>query len=153
MIGTILAVGFLNFNKYRNTPKDVAQIIYGNLLRERSQAMANTEARRLIMKANGALVMEEALNCKSAPTSWQNQKTISFQNVRSDFSLDTFTIVPPTPADPTLFIGDRLVVCFTSRGTAVIPQSATSGWVRVFNTKYRFVVETALGGGVRIYGE
>ncbi|MBB5376083.1 prepilin-type N-terminal cleavage/methylation domain-containing protein [Deinococcus metalli] len=141
VLGILFALGISSYRSTLNPARDAARTVHAAFFTLRSQAMSNTQARRLVLVGSKNLVLQSALRCsETTQTNWTQIGTVDLGT-----SSLPLTLTAPTPAttDPTVPTGTKLVACFTSRG-----QASTAGSLRISDTKHAYLVQVALGGGV-----
>lgn len=143
ILGIILALagwGFFN----RNVALEESRKWHSEMMGLRSQAMANTEARRMIWLNNKTVKIQRAKRCSAPLGDWEDVKEmkVKYDKIRIRTNQIDATDSTNLPS------GSRPVVCFTSRGLA-----SKNGHLNVTDiqnrNKYRYRVEVAIGGGVR----
>ncbi|WP_412026928.1 Tfp pilus assembly protein FimT/FimU [Deinococcus yunweiensis] len=142
LLGIIGAMSINSYQSTRNPARDAARTVHAAFFSLRSQAMSNTQARRLVLVGGTDLVLQSALRCSE--TTQTNWTQIGSVNLESATQSVTLTAPTPTTTDATVPSGTKLVACFTSRG-----QASTAGWLRMTDGKHTYKVEVALGGGVQ----
>lgn len=137
IFGLLFSLAGWSYLSTRNPPRDAARAVHAALFTLRSQAMSNTQARRMVLVSDKELLLQSALSCGEAnPTKWTQVGSVPL-----DAGPRPLTLV----ADGPVLTGTtRLVVCFTPRG-----QASQAGSLRVSDPKRGYLVEVALGGGVR----
>lgn len=148
IVGILAGMGFWSYSSTRNPPRAAASVVHATLLTLRSQAMSNTQARRLMLVNKKDLKLQAALRCSETDQSkWTDLDTVSLDAGNRPLVLDASA---PTPANPTVPTNSLLVVCFTARGLAE-PQGALSAarFLSIADTKRTYRVEVALNGAVR----
>lgn len=142
ILGILLSLGMSSYLSTRNPPRDAARTVQAALFNLRSQAMSNTQARRMVLVNETDLVLQSALRCgETDQTRWTQIGTVPLDRGNRPLTL----IAPnPTPADPTVPSGSLLVVCFTPRGLA-----STAGFLGVTDGRRSYQVQVALGGGMK----
>lgn len=142
VLGIILSLGVSSYLSTRNPPREAARTVHAALFTLRSQAMSNTQARRLVLVNEQELVLQSALRCSETDQSrWTRIGTIPIERGNRPLTLITNN---PTPADPTVPSGTLLVVCYTPRGLA-----SRAGFLGITDGRRTHEVEVALGGGLR----
>lgn len=140
----ILAALFFSFLPYRSPARDMTRVVQGEITRARSEAMANTLARRLVLLPNGSLQVQSALACNKPEnsagpppeTNWTIVRTIPRQNEYRNVTISSNN-VSKTP---------DILICFSPRG-----MGDKARIISVGDQKRSFTIETALGGGVKSY--
>ncbi len=140
ILGILFAVGGYSYLSTRNPPRDAARTVHAALLTLRSQAMSNTQARRIILVDDQNLVLQSALRCSETDQSkWTQIGTVPLDSGSRPLTLSTLK----TPAD-LIAPGKYTVLCFTSRGLA-----AKAGFLGISDGKRAYLISVALGGGVK----
>lgn len=139
IVGVITALGIQSYRSSRNPARDAARTVHATLFQLRSNAISNTQARRIILNGSQQLVMQSALRCSETNASkWTDLGTVP---LTLNAYGRTVTLSTPTPGT------NPVVVCFNSRGLAAVAGRLTfTEGTRVLN------VDVALGGGVRTSG-
>lgn len=140
IIGIISSVGYYNYTKGLNPVRDASQQIVGELNRVRVDAMANTQAQRIILEDARTLRVETATNCdKSENTpsvsNWTVLRRIVWPNLNRANSVQLQTSTPDAVPN--------IIVCYTSRGLANISRS-----FNVLDSKTNYRIDVALAGGI-----
>jgi len=139
IVGVITALGLQSYRSTRNPARDAARTVHATLFQLRSNAVSNTQARRMILNSSQQLVMQSAARCSETNASqWTDLGTVPL-------TLNAYgrTVVLSTTT-PGI---NPVVVCFNSRGLAAIAGRLTlTEGTRILN------VDVALGGGVRTSG-
>lgn len=153
IIGILVAISYINYMQLRRPEREAAQVIHGALLNLRADAMQNTDARRLILNADGSLTRQRSLSCSQATASgWTNISNVNLDEITQGKVPPPFTLsTVAQTANTSMPSGSRLIACFTPRGQAAVPAGATTGQINVQSSARAFRVEVALGGGMRIY--
>lgn len=139
ILGIILALagwGFFN----RNVALEESRKWHSEMMGLRSQAMANTEARRMIWLNNKTVKIQKSKRCSAPLGEWED---IEEMKVKYDFVDLTLEKEQGTIAS-NLPNGADLVACFTSRGLANGSKN-----LKVSGKRNAYLVQVALGGGVR----
>lgn len=139
IFGLLASLGGWSYLSTRNPPRDAARAVHSALFTLRSGAMSNTQARRMVLVDGGkTLALQSALSCAEADQSkWTAVGTVPLDSGNRPLTLTAGgALLPGTTG--------RLVVCFTPRGLA-----STAGSLRISGTSQAYLVEVALGGGVR----
>lgn len=147
VVGVVAGAIFYNFRRTANPPRDVTQVLQAKMSLVRTDSMANTLANRILL-VNDDLIIQQSLSCNAS--TWRTTETIQFDpSIRRDVVLITTPSATGTP-DPSLPPLAKLVVCFSPRGTAVVPRGQS---IASLNASYRsnsYTLQVALGGGVRV---
>lgn len=142
ILGILFKLGASTYQSTRNPARDAARTVHASFFTLRSQAMSNTQARRLVLVGGTNLVVQSAVRCSETTQSrWTQIGTVPLDTTYLPLTL---TAPTPTTTDTTVPTGTRLVACFTSRG-----QASTAGFLRISDTKHTYLVQVALGGGVQ----
>lgn len=142
ILGILFSLGMFSYLSTRNPPRDAARTVQAALFTLRSQAMSNTQARRMVLVNGTDLVLQSALRCNETDqTKWTQIGTVPLDPGNGTLALVTPN---PTPADPTVSATSRLVVCFTSRGLA-----SRAGSLNINDAKRIYRVQVAVGGGIK----
>lgn len=142
ILGIIGAMGISSYQSTRNPARDAARTVHAAFFTLRSQAMSNTQARRLVLVNGKDLVLQSALRCSETnQTRWKQIGTVSLESATPLVTLTAPTLIT---TDTTVPSGTKLVACFTSRG-----QASTAGSLRIADGKHTYLVQVALGGGVQ----
>lgn len=148
LLGIIAALGMWSYLAARHPARDAARTVHAHLLTLRSQAMSNTQARRLVLTADRALVLQSALRCgETDQSSWTSLGVVALQPPADRVTL---TAAAPVPPNPTVPGSAQLVICFGPRGLAE-PGGADSAarFLTLQDHKRTYRVEVALNGAVR----
>ncbi|GGM16954.1 GspH/FimT family pseudopilin [Deinococcus aerophilus] len=148
IVGVLFALGTYSYLSTRNPPRDAARTVHAALITLRSQAMSNTQARRLILVNDKELILQSSVRCSESDQSkWTPIGTVGLDAGNRPLVL---TASKPSPANPTVQSNALLVVCFTSRGMAE-PQGAMTAarFLNLTDGRRTYVVEAALNGAVR----
>ncbi|MFB9993430.1 Tfp pilus assembly protein FimT/FimU [Deinococcus oregonensis] len=139
IIGILTALGVQSYLSTRNPARDAARAVHATLFQLRSNAVSNTQARRMILNSSQQLVMQSAVRCSETDASkWTDLGTVPL-------SLNSYgRLVQLSTTTPGI---NPVVVCFTSRGLA-----APSGRLTLREGTRIYNVDVALGGGVRTSG-
>lgn len=140
ILGLLFALGGYSYLSTRNPPREAARTVHAALLTLRSQAMSNTQARRIVLVNSQNLVLQSALRCSETDQSkWTQIGTVPLDSASRPLTLSTLN----APAD-LVATGTYTVSCFTSRGLA-----AKAGFLGISDGKRAYLVNVALGGGVK----
>ena len=77
VLGIMLSLGFWSYLSARNPPRDAARTVHAHLLTLRSQAMSNTQARRLVLTGEQQLVMQASPRCSETDQSRWTDLTLA----------------------------------------------------------------------------
>lgn len=148
ILGIIAALGVWSYLAARTPARDAARTVHAHLLTLRSQAMSNTQARRLVLTAGQELVLQSALRCSETDQSrWTRLGGVTLPPPSSQVTL---AAAGPLPPDPTVPGDTRLVVCFGPRGLAEPGGSDDAArFLTLRDHKRTYRLEVALNGAVR----
>lgn len=140
ILGILFALGGYSYLSTRNPPRDAARTVHAALLTLRSQAMSNTQARRILLVNDQQLVLQSALRCSETDQSkWTQIGIVPLDPGPRPLTLSTLK----TPED--LVTPDTYrVSCFTSRGL-----TDKAGFLGISDGKRAYLISIALGGGVK----
>ena len=147
IVGILGTIGYVNYVKSLNPVQDATGQIVTELARARADAMANTQATRLVLESANTIRVETATNCNKSENdatasppvqNWSTARTLNWPDLNRENTVQLVTATPT--ATP------NIIACYTSRGMA--DQS------RTFNVRdgtRDFTIQIALGGGVDYY--
>lgn len=140
ILGILFGLGVWSYQSAQNPAREVSRGTHAALIQLRADAVANTQARRMILTTGGDLQFQSAATC--AATAWTQTGTVPMTD------LDPQSRVSLTLASPTFTAAQtKVVACFSSRG-----QASASSELQVRAGTRTYVVEVALGGAVRTRG-
>lgn len=149
ILGILMGIGAYSYFQAINPPREVARTVHSKLIQVRTDARANTQARRVLLTGQN-LTLQSAVRCsESDPSRWSSAGAITFDGVQRSHLVTLSTASATGTPDPSLPAGAKLVVCFTSRGLAQPPAGQTLAALVVSDSRRTFNVEVALGGAVR----
>ncbi|MBB5234552.1 type II secretory pathway pseudopilin PulG [Deinococcus budaensis] len=148
ILGIIAALGVWSYLAARTPARDAARTVHAHLLTLRSQAMSNTQARRLVLTAGQELVLQSALRCSETDQSrWTRLGGVTLPPPSNQVTL---AAAGPLPPDPTVPGDTRLVVCFGPRGLAEPGGGdGAARFLTLRDHKRTYRLEVALNGAVR----
>ncbi|MVN88172.1 prepilin-type N-terminal cleavage/methylation domain-containing protein [Deinococcus sp. HMF7620] len=138
ILGILFGLGFTSFSKLRNPARDTARTVHSVLYQLRADAAANTQARRMVLAANGDLQLQSALTCAETNQTKWNTYTLKVE------------LPGGTPSRPVTLSRQggnttpNVIVCYSPRGLATV-----AGQLNITDTKARYAVQVALSGGVK----
>ncbi|MFT2721597.1 type II secretion system protein [Deinococcus sp. A31D244] len=140
ILGILFGFGMWSYRSAQNPAREVSRGTHAALIQLRADAVANTQARRMILTNGGDLQFQSGATC--AATTWTETSTVPLAD------LDPQSRVSLTLASPTFTAAQtKVVACFSSRG-----QASASSELQVRAGTRAYVVEVALGGAVRTRG-
>lgn len=141
ILGILASLGVMNLTNARSPARETALTVHSELFKLRAGAVANTQARRMVLTSTGTLQLQSALRCSDADQShWTTYATVTLPkaSARYPVTLSTPAVPVPTP---------NVVACFTPRGLA-----EAGGRLNVSDTRGNYTVTVALAGGVQTSG-
>lgn len=140
ILGILFALGGYSYLSTRNPPRDAARTVHAALLTLRSQAMSNTQARRILLVDDQNLILQSALKCSETDQSkWTQIGTVPLDSGARPLTLSTLK-APGDAVTPDTY----KVSCFTPRGLA-----EKAGSLGISDGKRAYLISVALGGGVK----
>lgn len=137
ILSLLFGFGMWSYQSAQNPAREVSRGTHAALIQLRADAVANTQARRMILTAGGELQFQSAATC--AATTWTQAGAVPLA------ALDPQSRVSLTLASPTFTAAQtKVVACFSSRG-----QASASSELQVRVGARAYAVEVALGGAVR----
>lgn len=145
IVGILISISGYSYLSTRNPAREVSRTVQASLLTLKSQAMANTEARRLILTDSSVLTVQSAKRCKAPLESdWTPVENITLPDVTPPVALSTANVTSAS-----LPLNSLLVVCFGPRGLATFPIDQTVSQLTMDDSKHRYQTQINLGGAVR----
>ena len=149
ILGILMGIGMYSYFQAINPPREVARTVHSTLVKIRTDARANTQARRVLLTGQNLMVQSSATCSESEPARWSSTEAITFDDVQRSQTVTLSTASATGTPDPSLPTGAKLVVCFTSRGLAQPPAGQTLAALVIEDSRRTWNVEVALGGAVR----
>ncbi len=149
ILGILGGIGIYSYLQAINPPREITKTVHGRLLTIRADAMANTQARRVLLTGQSLTVQASTRCSQSGPAQWSPAGVIAFDDVQRRGTVTLSTASATGTPDPSLPTGAKLVTCFTSRGLALAPVGQTLAALVISDSRRTYNVEVALGGAVR----
>jgi len=144
ILGILCAITGYNYMSTKNTARQTSRAVQTAVMGVRGQAMANTEARRVVLGSDQSLKVQAAARCSSAsPASWKDMQNIMLPSDNPAVTLSSTNLAQPSSTSGTV------VACFTSRGLASMPVGQTLSELTMTDGLHTYQMQVSLGGAVR----